>query len=929
MENILQSYFVALGTALGDAGDVETVKQILDHALKVLNLGQVSPTPVLQHQGMLQPLSESLTKSIHLMDREDRFTVVSRPPRGTWVDCLLSVVAADWWHELTQEDRETLFEPFILEAPIMAALAALEGYLSISLSDTLPGGHIALSLLEKILGQISQGGLDKFAEDLLKGRGSRKGESLEGLIFMLATLPDVVPNAHDGKRNVQHEVAFCIAESLLGSCATKVNELGTEQYCLVSAGVQDLITFLVQLLEKLVRRGYVVPVAKSFVKHGNGNCLKQHDCVVRRTFISLGVREKVFSAMLNIMCIPIIWEDSKALAVLACLVGPNCTSNALSEQHSPKPSKLLLSRSLLRAPCPYPALCWILHTIALYGKQLLEKCAIDLCRTWSDSNSIVSLGLPHQAFLTAALVLVIEGLLEAGEDPVHNHKLSELILEGISNRLDNPSAVINYQGMRVADVLGKGHSGKEMFKDVSIDFIRLQPEEEWPGAKLRPVFKEEQDNKSDLDTNPAIRLQNLRVSDDSQEPKKVIDSDDDSSYLSSDDDLQPLDLSETIDEIPMVGDRPATLQDMLTGLRKTNEPKTVVLALKQLPVLVESQPDELNTMSQSLAKAIISAPVPDWSDDEEETSLIAPYLLEEQGSKQGLEKYRFASMVSLLIASPLQGGQALISEVYSSSLTVVDRLGIMDALSRAGQHLSAGGSSILTHGLSSNTNNGNDKTRVLKDASSEPAGKSRIWGVRALKKMQSGPQRVFRNLFVDVALVWTSALLTECDRVKHGVDLFGKQHAVLGKLLVTLGSFAQSVSQTSVSAQLALAILELVASPSIHQHPQPYVRRSALSAVFQVLCGLPPARIAYASLGGWKESNTDSMLSERLEWLMDFTSNAATSDIDETCRLIASGCAEKQAGIASEAMQIMANSTGGLWPDVANDVNFRAPFRLK
>ena len=42
--------------------------------------------------------------------------------------------------------------------------------------------------------------------------------------------------------------------------------------------------------------------------------------------------------------------------------------------------------------------------------------------------------------------------------------------------------------------------------------------------------------------------------------------------------------------------------------------------------------------------------------------------------------------------------------------------------------------------------------------------------------------------FPPIALKWAAALLRQCDEPQHGIDLLGRDHFLLGKLLVTLGA---------------------------------------------------------------------------------------------------------------------------------------------
>lgn len=48
------------------------------------------------------------------------------------------------------------------------------------------------------------------------------------------------------------------------------------------------------------------------------------------------------------------------------------------------------------------------------------------------------------------------------------------------------------------------------------------------------------------------------------------------------------------------------------------------------------------------------------------------------------------------------------------------------------------------------------------------------------------------------------------------------------------GTFVECAGTAPVAPQLAACVLELVRSPGVHGHPQPYVRRSALLASAQV-----------------------------------------------------------------------------------------------
>lgn len=62
---------------------------------------------------------------------------------------------------------------------------------------------------------------------------------------------------------------------------------------------------------------------------------------------------------------------------------------------------------------------------------------------------------------------------------------------------------------------------------------------------------------------------------------------------------------------------------------------------------------------------------------------------------------------------------------------------------------------------------------------------------------------------------WFQALLNDCDAPRHGVDLFGRDSLLLGRLLATLGRFVVAAAPAPVTAQLASATIELLRAPQV------------------------------------------------------------------------------------------------------------------
>lgn len=79
------------------------------------------------------------------------------------------------------------------------------------------------------------------------------------------------------------------------------------------------------------------------------------------------------------------------------------------------------------------------------------------------------------------------------------------------------------------------------------------------------------------------------------------------------------------------------------------------------------------------------------------------------------------------------------------------------------------------------------------------------------------------------------------------------------------------------------------------------MRRSALVAAAQVVRNLPPARLAGAMVGRQSDA-ADTVLVERLQWLMAWAQQVAVLDVDQHCKMLAAGCVAWHVELAESAM---------------------------
>jgi telomere length regulation protein len=164
-----------------------------------------------------------------------------------------------------------------------------------------------------------------------------------------------------------------------------------------------------------------------------------------------------------------------------------------------------------------------------------------------------------------------------------------------------------------------------------------------------------------------------------------------------------------------------------------------------------------------------------------------------------------------------------------------------------------------------------------------------------------------------VAVKWAAALLRECDVRRHGVDLFGRDSFVLGRLIITLGSFLEAAGRSPEAVPLAAAVIELVKAKQVHGSEEPYVRRAALMAAVQALTAIPPALVASSlmSASGGREVTRrieSTQVGGLLEWLREWIASVEEGDPDENCRKMATACQKLHGALASEALAALSES---------------------
>ncbi|DBA73958.1 hypothetical protein WJX77_002142 [Trebouxia sp. C0004] len=625
--------------------------------------------------------------------------------------------------------------------------------------------------------------------------------------------------------------------------------------------------------------------------------------------------------------------NDSSLEMMQCIVQPVWARSTV---------RSLLSRKLVvQSMLPLPALILLVQLLdsmpadpaaaavkKLNGsKTALLEVTVMLAEVWSERDMCTKVSVKQQAYVTCVLAMCIartgKGCLERTQG------LLPAVLQGISMRLDNPVDAVRRQGMRMGNTFSRALDPTKplLFGDHPLGILQ---EELWHPSAARlswqnplsgttsdltsgrssPSCSADSHKPQDQATtdHPGAEGTNEEEAGNKKQRNGVAAAADWSSdhETDSDDSLQPYDLSEDDDDGLDSGDRPTQLRDLAAALRKAEEVDDKLRALRKLEGALLAAPDELKHYAGELSRALLHVRTPGWADDEASTPEDRPQV------------QRYRSIVALLVAVPQVVGASLTSELYSPHLDVHQRMLILETLATAAQQMAdprlrlgagrgqTGSQSDRLGGLDASSSG-----RVAVEGSRQ-VGRCRRWGVKSLEKQQQAAAtlapRALPNAFPSVALPWAAALLKDCDVERHGVDLFKRDPLLLGCLLVTLGIFVECAGAAPIAAQLAACVLELVQSPGVRGHPQPYVRRSALLAAAQVAATLPPSRLAGA-MSSSQAGSLDLILVDQLQWLQSWTADVAVHDVDVQCQQLAAACQNLQGDLAARALQSLENGS--------------------
>ena len=334
--------------------------------------------------------------------------------------------------------------------------------------------------------------------------------------------------------------------------------------------------------------------------------------------------------------------------------------------------------------------------------------------------------------------------------------------------------------------------------------------------------------------------------------------------------------------------------------------------------LIRAVPEELVSAAAPLVSALVHAhpPTPDAA---------------------GLERARRKALVALAATAPGIAGPALCAEAFATGrCDAGQQLEVLDVVADAARELAAL-APVRRAALrdADDEDDEGDGTATTRETKTRAALRGRVgverrFAPRSLARLRGSsktggpgaPQRTRAHLVVDAfagpllarlgALVRAADADAEAARAAERAAAADPDSAhvpgggidalVLGRALGALGECCASAANAANAAQLAGAVLELISSPSVHEHRHPHVRRAALFAAFGAVTSTPPAAAWHALAGGGRaDAASMSRLGRLLSWAEAWSEKTHASDADATTRQLALRCALSSADLRQKA----------------------------
>jgi hypothetical protein len=309
--------------------------------------------------------------------------------------------------------------------------------------------------------------------------------------------------------------------------------------------------------------------------------------------------------------------------------------------------------------------------------------------------------------------------------------------------------------------------------------------------------------------------------------------------------------------------------------------------------IIRASPDELGLYVEPLAKGLMFTRLPAWAKDEGEVKNAGDGTVCSGSSSlsslplaaPSYEQKRMDALLALVLELPEAAGGCLIEAFYSPSANIEHR-------------------------------------------------------TKSLQLLSSGAKELALDSKGRVILQWSAKLLGQCDKPRHGVDMFGRDTYLLGCLLCTMGNFLEACAGTLDALYLGTATIKLVLSNTVRRSPEIFVRRSALAAAARAISSVPAASVCASvaddmlpEAGGGRASRGrvttgtptarefSSLLVTAKGWFEEVLNG---TDADDTCQKLAQGCLNYLQLLVIDALEEHARQL----EDAGTDLTVEVPFDL-
>ena len=839
---------------------------------------------------------------------------------ATVAEVMLRVVAPDWLSCLSSGERDELFFAFFERGPPRLVLGMLLEKLRTKASEGASSSAGVIVELEAdadvesplqasrhrimretaylTVGRVFAGAPG--VARLIRGLGDDAGSehhlptTIRETARLLVSVPDWIPDARDVEAWVGPADFVCATLTQLLDAVVSEEAPGNAE---PSRESDTAHRFAASLVERYCRRGHTTLVAKVLSGSVRSKLPPGKSRLGPQIWHGIASHLRDVHALRTLLEGVLLWDAAWDRAGGGVGEGSAfATCFGLSLRDNDALGAALMDEVVLKKALPLESIRHLLNAVAYRkggsagtGKVTAPSSSLSLgavvfrvCCVWGNEECLALYPAPLQASLSC---LLIEGLrLCARPDVENEHTSVPHVLSGVSLRLGNPSGEIRSQGMAVGRalsiVLDPAHPLG--FGD-GIDHaqaVRAALEEATRGAVPEVGTDEAADatdrggeGQGDVGATAALAFKAVHGygtnhtldgwTDDLSSASEASDSDDAS--VSS---LEPYDMSDEEDEEE---GRPQTMAGFLAALRKPDCPGPFEYALKASESMVAHADGSLRVYAPELAKVLLYANVPD------------EFMTKERAGRTPAQCRR-AALVALLVRAPMPSAGVLIDAFYSVHLGVSHRLGILDAMGHAAARLSGNADAPASWdappAISRGGGRGQGQGGPQPSDRRRAVGEVRVFAPVSLRRKEAGLERTERNRFAPVAHAFMLPLLGNFDARGEGVDLVGRDHVLLGRLMQTAALFLRCLGAAPQAHDLAVLYFEFIDQARMLRHPDSFVRRSALHSVRQIFDTLPGYVLLAAGGAGFSMS--------RVEEVACYLSDSSSQDPDEDCRMLAS-----------------------------------------